>query len=259
MIDGPNFWILVGSFAVLFLFVGECLNAYSANTPKQTASSQLFHSVMGLIGTGISVCIFRMAIFVFVVIVFFGLIILIISLLATATDMVGLDLVIFTAISFIGYTLEIFALTLAGLRVNMIAVKNRVWVGLVDLVRNFSTSFAFLRALIIPYHATTPESPFGFSFGTGKQFNFGFRPNPQKKFPPGADGLEGDFDTCPFSRGLLNPVVERSTGRLSTGIHNQMKSKTEGGEKFFGTGMEFDFTFGIDSQHGPEYRRIARY
>ena len=267
MIHGPKFWILVGSFAVLFLFVGECLNAYSANTPKQTALSQVFHSVIGLIGTGISVCTLRMAIFVFFLIVFFGLIILIIFLVATATEMAGLGIVIFTAISFIAYTLETIALTLASPRVGMIVVKNRVWVGLTDLIRNLSTSFASLLALI-PYHTTTPESPFCFSFGTGKQFHFGFRANPQKKFPPNwkfhpywGDGLEGDFDVCPFSQKLLNPVFERSTGQLSTGIHNQMKSKTEGEKKIFGTEMEFDFTFRLESQNGLEpilvqYRRI---
>lgn len=226
MIHGPKFWILVGSFAVLFLFIGECLNAYSTNTPKQTALSQVFHSVIGLIGTGISVCIFRMGIFVFFLIVCFGLIILIIYLVA---------------------------LTLAGPRVDMIVVKNRVWVGLTDLIRNLSTSFASLLVLI-PYHTTTPVSAFAFSFGAGKQFHFGFRADPQKTFPPNwrfhpywGDGLEGDFDVCPVPQKLPNPVFERSTGQLSTGIHNQIKPKAEGEKPIFGTQMEFDFTFRLDS------------
>lgn len=258
MIHGPKFWILVGSFAVLFLFIGECLNAYSANTPKQTALSQVFHSVIGLIGTGISVCIFRMGIFVFFLIVCFGLIILIIYLVATATEMVGLGIVIFTAIGFIGYTFGTIALTWAGPRVDMIVVKYRVWVGLTDLIRNLSASFASLLVLM-PYHTTTPESPFAFSFGTGKQFHFGFRANPQKTFPSNwtfhpywGDGLEGDFDVCPFSQKLLNPGFERSTGQLSSGIHNQMKPKAEGEKPIFGTEMEFDFTFRLDSQNGLE-------
>lgn len=272
MIHGPKFWILVGSFAVLFLFIGECLNAYSTNNPKQTALSQAFHSFIGLIGTGILASIFGVGIFVFFLIVFFGLVILIIYLVVTAIEMVGLGIVIFTVIGFTGYTLETIALTLAGPGLDITVVKNRVWVGLTDLIRTLSTCFAPLL-VFIPWHqqnTTTPESPFGFSFGTGKQFHFGFRANPQKKFLPNwkphpywGDGLEGDFGVCPFSQKLLNPIFERSTGQLSTGIHNQMKPKAEEEGKIFGIEMEFDFTFRPDSQNELEpilvqYRRISR-
>lgn len=250
----------MGSFVVLFLFVGECLNAYSVNTPKQTALSQVFHSVTGLIGTAIFVSVFCVGIFVFSCIVFFGLVILIIYLVVTAIEIVGLGVIILLAIGFTGYALETIGLALAGPRIDIIAVKNLVQTGLTDPIRALSTCFAPLL-VSLPWHRQNtagPESPFGLTFGTGMRFYFSFRAHPQKKFPPDwkprrywGDGLEGDFGVCPFSQKLLNPIFQRSTGKLPTRIQNQLKPEAGEQGNLFGIGMECDFKFQQDCQDKP--------
>lgn len=259
MAHGPETWIFVGSFVVLFLFVGECLNASSVNTPKQTALSQVFHSVIGLIGTAILVFVFGVAICVFCLIVCFGVVTLIIYLAVTALEIVGLGIVIAIAIGLTGYALETIAVTLAGPRLDITAIKNLIRVGLTDPIRALSTCFAPLLVLLAwPRQNTPPESPFGQIFGTGIRFRFSFRAFPQKKFPPDwksrrhwGDGLEGDFDVCPFSQKLLNPVFERSTGKLPRGIHNQLKPRAAEHGNLFGIGMECPFSFRPDSQKEP--------
>lgn len=262
----------MGSFVVLFLFVGECLNAYSLNTPKQTALSQVFHTVIGIIGTAILGSIFGVGILVFFFIVFFGLVILIIYLVVTAIEIVGLGIVIAIAIGFIGYALETIAITLAGPRLDVTAVKNLIRVGVTDPTRVLSTCFALLL-VSLPWHRqnAAPESPFEQTFGTGMRFYFGFRATPQKKFPLHwkprrywGDGLEGDFGVCPFSQKLLYPVFERSTGKLPTGIHSQLKPRASEQGNPFGIRTECDFKFRPDRQKEPlepifvQYRRIPR-
>lgn len=247
---GPEFWMFVGSFLVLFLFVGECLNAYSFNTPKQTALSQVFHTVIGLIGTAIFVSVFGVSIVVCLLIVFFCLVILIIYLAITALEIVGLGIVIATAIGCIGYALETIALTLVGPRMEITAIKNLIRTGLINPIYTLSTCFAPLLGPLLWHRESTtgPESPLGLTFGTGMRFYFSFRATHQKKFPPDwkprpywGDGLEGDFGVYPFSQKHLNPVFDRQIGKFPNGIQNQLRPKAAETGNLFGNEMDCDF------------------
>lgn len=265
MAHSPEFWIFVGSSIVLFLFVGECLNAYSVNTPKQTALSQVFHAVIGLIGTTILVSVFGVSIVLCFFVVFFCLAIFIIYLAFTALEIAGLSIVVAMAIGCIGYALETIALTLVGPRLEIAAVKNLIRTGIKNPIRALSTCFVPLL-VSLPWHeesTTAPESPLRLTFGTGMRFYFSFRATFQKKFPPHwkprpywGDGLEGDFGVYPFSQKHLNPVL--------TGIHNQLRLKAAETGGFFGNGIDCDFQFRPASKDEPlesifvQYRRIPR-
>lgn len=212
MAHDPDFWIFVGSFLVLFLFVGECLNAYSANTPKKTALSQVFHTVIGLIGTGIFVSVFGVSIVLCFLVVFFCLLILIMYLAVTTLEIIGLGIVVATGIGCIGFALETIVLTLVGpSRLKTTVVKNLIRTGI-------TTYFAPLLLSLRGHRESTtaPEFPLSLTFGTGMRFYFSFRATPQKKFPPDwkprpywGDGLEGDFGVYPFSQKHINPVFQR--------------------------------------------------
>lgn len=248
MAHGPKFWIFVGSFVVLFLFVGECLNAYSVNTPKKTALSQVFHTVIGLIGAAILVSVFAVSIVLCFLIVLFCLLILIIYLAFTALEIVGLGIVVAIALGCIGYALETIALTLVCPSLESSAVKNLIRTGITNPIRALSTCFVPPLLVSLPWHresTTAPESPPELTFGTGMRFYFSFRAIPQKEFPTHwkprpywGDGLEGDFGVFPFSQKHINPVL--------TGIHNQLRAKaaeTEGTGGFVGNGIDCDFQF----------------
>lgn len=250
MAHGPKFWILVGSFFVLFMFAGECLNAYSANTPKQTALSQVFHTVIGLIGTAILVSVFAASSVLCFLVVFLSLVMLVMYLAFTSLEIVALGTVVAMALGCIGYALETIALTLVGRGLERSsAVRNLIRTGIVTItfpIRALSTCFVPLLVVSLPWHrkrpTTAPESPLRLlTFGTGMRFYFTFRAIPQKKFPPHwkprpywGDGLEGDFGVFPFSQKHLNPVL--------TGIHNQLRPKAaETGPGFVGNGIDCDF------------------
>lgn len=232
MAHGYKFWYFVGSSFVLFLFVGECLNAYSTNTPKQTALSQVFHTVIGLIGTAILVSVFAASIVLCFLVVFLSLVILVIYLAFTSLEIVALGIVVAIVLGCIGYALETIALTLVarGLeRSSAVKVKNlfRTGITITFPARALSTCFVPLLVLLPSWHresTTAPESPLRLTFGTGMRYYFSFRATLQKKFPPHwkprpywGDGLEGDFGVFPFSQKHLNPVLTR--------IHNQLRPK----------------------------------
>lgn len=256
MAHGYKFWYFVGSSFVLFLFVGECLNAYSTNTPKQTALSQVFHTVIGLIGTAILVSVFAASIVLCFLVVFLSLVILVMYLAFTSLEIVALGIVVAIFLGCIGYALETIALTWVarGLERSS-AVKNLIRTGITITfpIRALSTCFVPLLVLL-PWHreiTTAPESPLRLTFGTGMRFYFSFRAIPQKKFPPHwkphpywGDGLEGDFGVFPFSQKHLNPVL--------TGIHNQLRPKaTAETGAFVGNGIDCDFQFRPARQDEP--------
>lgn len=250
MAHGPKFWIFVGSSFVLFLFAWECLNAYYSannNTPKQTALSQVFHTVIGLIGTAIWVSVFAASIVLCFLIVFLSLVMLVMYLAFTSLEIVALGIVVAMALGCIGYALETIALTLMAqsLESSVAKVKDLIRTGITITRALLSTFFVPLLMVPLPWHqesstTTAPESPLRLvllTFGTGMRFYFTFRAIPQKEFPPHwkprpywGDGLEGDFGVFPFSRKHLNPVL--------TQIHNnQLETAQSGSGRSGGPGF----------------------
>lgn len=107
-----EFWFFMGSLFVLFLFVGECLNAYSWNTAKQTALSQIFHTLIGLVGTATLGSILAVSIVLCLLVAVSCLVMLIAYLAFTALEIVALGIVVAVGIGCIAYALETIALTL---------------------------------------------------------------------------------------------------------------------------------------------------
>lgn len=260
MAHSPEFWFFMGSFFVLFLFVGECLNAYSFNTGKQTALSQIFHTLIGLIGTAILSSILAVSIVICLLVAFSCLVMLVIYLAYTALEMVALGIVVAVVIGCIAYALETIALTLVGPGRTCTSFLEITASLTTTIRRALSTRFvSLLKSPLFPWwhlgeSTTVPESPLALTFGTGMRFYFRFRAIHQKKFPPHwkprpywGDGLEGDFGVFPFSQKHLNPLL--------TEIHhnNQLRSnnKAAGTGGFVGNGIDCDFQSRPASQYEP--------